>query len=658
MLFDFERAYDKVWRDALLWKLMKAGVSRTMVRWVQAWLANRMAWVKVDGVRSKSRKFQQGLPQGSVLSPLLFLVYINDLVEELAEGIQVSAFADDIAVWHTGRTARACRKRAQWATNVVERWSEEWLMRLSTAKCSVTLFSNDRRDVEMEGMEVRMAGQELKKEKKPCFLGVTYDVGMTFGKQVERAVGKAKQGVRLLRRLAGRDWGWRKELLRVTSMALVGSTLLYGSAAWGPWVAKSVWEKLERVQLEAARIVGGTLRSAPREAVLTEAGLSEVRRMAEGLWMAEYEKCLRATEEEPRREWGLRSERRRLKRKDWRSVARELLESVMPEEVARMRKEMGEAPWKTWQGVEWDIEERREKDEEENRRKALARLEEVKGAELTLYTDGSAMDGRRNGGAGIVVTKGEPSKPEKVEEVNIVAGRVASSFQAELYALVTALEWLREKAGEWRKAMVVSDSQAALRALAAGGGGWLPEILARGRRIGRELGNMGKEMVFVWVPGHCGLIGNEWADAAAGQANSGDQSECECLYESVKRVWKRREGRREWVHDRCRKVYGEGMRSEEEKEWTREEAVSMARFRSGHSMELNSYRKRIGLEERGECRRCGEEEETLEHVVECVAGGRKRLELNVEFLSDLCCRPRGALAYWRWWRRVRLKPRE
>ena len=247
MLYDLYRAYDRVWRDGLLFKLASVGVSHTMVRWVQVWLSNRLAWVKCDGVRSKARLFQQGLPQGSVLSPLLFLVFVNDLVESLAERVEVSAFADDLAVWHTARTVEEGRERLQWAAGRVERWCEEWAMTVSVGKCSVTLLSNDRRDREMTGLEIQLSGREVQKEQFPCFLGVVFDASFTFRRQVDKVVQKAEKGVRLLRRLAGSDWGWGKSLLRVTSLAVVRAVLLYGSAAWAPWVAPSVWERVERV---------------------------------------------------------------------------------------------------------------------------------------------------------------------------------------------------------------------------------------------------------------------------------------------------------------------------------------------------------------------------------------------------------------------------
>ena len=119
---------------------------------------------------------------------------------------------------------------------------------------------------------------------------------------------------------------------------------------------------------------------------------------------------------------------------------------------------------------------------------------------------------------------------------------------------------------------------------------------------------------------------------------------------------RREKGKRTWKHPRCEAVYGEGHRRELERYRSKEEEVSMARLWSGLFLELAGYRKRIGLEESGTCRRCGEEEEEVGHVRECMAGEQKKRMLGLTDLSDLCCRLREALMYWKCWRRVRLKP--
>ena len=68
---------------------------------------------------------------------------------------------------------------------------------------------------------------------------------------------------------------------------------MFGSSAWGPWLSASGWQRLERGQLEAARGICGMLRSSPREAVLAECGLPELRRVAEVRWVLELDKCKR-----------------------------------------------------------------------------------------------------------------------------------------------------------------------------------------------------------------------------------------------------------------------------------------------------------------------------------------------------------------------------
>lgn len=80
-----------------------------------------------------------------------------------------------------------------------------------------------------------MVGREFVMEKLPCFLGITlYDVGLRFQEQVEKMVKKAKKSVRVLRSLSLREWGWCRDLLRTTCIALVRAVLLSDSAAWAP----------------------------------------------------------------------------------------------------------------------------------------------------------------------------------------------------------------------------------------------------------------------------------------------------------------------------------------------------------------------------------------------------------------------------------------
>lgn len=107
----------------------------------------------------------------------------------------------------------------------------DWLMTVAVSKCTVTLLSNDVCDREMRELSIWLNERELRREK-------SHDSWRRPTTWCSPGAG-GRGGVRLLRCLTGCDWGWCKKLLRKTDVALVRSVLLYGSAAWAPWVSET-----------------------------------------------------------------------------------------------------------------------------------------------------------------------------------------------------------------------------------------------------------------------------------------------------------------------------------------------------------------------------------------------------------------------------------
>ena len=208
---DLQRAFDKMWIDGLIIKLMRNGVANNMLKWIQSYLFNRRARVSLDQLSSRKILLRQGVPQGGVLTPTLFLVFINDLVSELPRGVKAALYADDLVLWCKEEHARTANYRIQQAIDQLTAWTEDWCVTVNKDKSSAPLFPLSPKK---QARLIKIGTHTLKEEDKAIYLGVTFDKRLTWKPHTLRTEGKARKKLVIMRKLAGTTWGANEQILK------------------------------------------------------------------------------------------------------------------------------------------------------------------------------------------------------------------------------------------------------------------------------------------------------------------------------------------------------------------------------------------------------------------------------------------------------------
>ena len=298
VLLDFSKAYDTVWRERLLTTMLDRGIPSQYVQWLFAFLQNRQANVRFNGTLSKTKKMCQGLPQGSVLAPILFLFYINELAAFLPDDVLISMYADDVSILATSKTLEDAEQLAQKAVDAVVTWSTKWKLNLNGTKSEAAFFSRSTTD-SIWTPTIKIAGRTIKHELFPRLLGVTLDKQLIFNKHVEIITDKATGKMRMLGAISHSSWGWRKQDLRKVYLAHIQSILTFASSSWQPALSDSTMHKLEVKQNQALRMITGQARSSPTEAIRNEAGVRSIQATANANCLCSMEKALRLPTNHP-----------------------------------------------------------------------------------------------------------------------------------------------------------------------------------------------------------------------------------------------------------------------------------------------------------------------------------------------------------------------
>ena len=187
VLLDFSKAFDKVNHLKLLFKLSQHGVKGNTLNWIRSFLLGRTQALVLEGERSAEAPVTSGVPQGSVLGPLLFLLYINDLPQNIQS--QVRLFADDTAVYLTV-TSSEDANTLQADLGTLQEWERTWDMEFNPSKCQVLHITRSRQPLQSQ---YTLHGQFLESVDSAKYLGVNITQDLNWNHHINEITGKANR---------------------------------------------------------------------------------------------------------------------------------------------------------------------------------------------------------------------------------------------------------------------------------------------------------------------------------------------------------------------------------------------------------------------------------------------------------------------------------
>ena len=249
LFLDAEAAFDKAWHDGIRHKLFHLGLPHRLIRLISSFLTNRSLTVKVGEKFSTAVQMEAGTPQGSSLSPLLYIILVNDIPKEVTTSASLSQFADDIALWSSAYTHRAVINKLQRSINMLEGWCRRWRIKLNASKSNLLIISRLLRK-KSEDSSVMLFDDIVTPVQHGKFLGIEIDDRLSFNKHFDERVKKAKSRLNLFTMLS-RGGVDNATMIRLYK-TYVRPLFEYGSVATIALNAKNIY-KYQKVQNEYLR---------------------------------------------------------------------------------------------------------------------------------------------------------------------------------------------------------------------------------------------------------------------------------------------------------------------------------------------------------------------------------------------------------------------
>jgi ribonuclease HI len=470
-----------------------------------------------------------GVPQGSVVAPILFSIMLHDIELEVGKpGLFISLFADDLAVWLdcnslSKKGRQLWLKKYQAVINTIQNYMKSNGFELSPEKTSLMVFTRNFRS--RKYFYITLCNQKIEYSVTTKFLGVVIHQNLSWDPHIQHLVSKARKGVSVIKLLCGVTWVTPKSLIHLTQ-ALVRSRLCYGHEATFT-KTENQWLTLERIELRAIKAALGVSSYAVNDLVYQNIGWLPLRDQCEILTAKFQVRALLSpnkvqsvlskdfSSNEDSHRQRLLVDKPQIHRLT--TPISSYTKDLFDPSAFLLADSMSSAsnfPYWRYKNATYDTSycEKYAKGQNPHIISSLAKekINTQYSDYLKYYTDGSKLESGDTGCAFVV--------PDLHVHEMYKLNHGASIFSAELYAIYRACRHINSLTTIPKRIVILSDSKSVLDALARGGTKTRHSLQCNVLNLINSILSKDIELNFMWIPSHSGIHGNDLADNVAKNA--------------------------------------------------------------------------------------------------------------------------------------------
>jgi ribonuclease HI len=622
ILMDVSGAFNNVHHARLVHNMRKRKIPTEITKWVSSFLSDRTTYMRFNGITTNSIPTPTGIPQGSPLSPILYVLYNSDLLDLPKGRKQLGlGFIDDILYGVQNKTATVNAAELEQLLTKTEQWRRQHGAQFEKSKYMLIHFSRSA-SAKLEAA-VTTEGTMIQPCSEAKYLGVTFDQKLKFRSHIDNIVAKGTKYALAIAGIAKSHWGPSFKHLRQLFTAVAAPRIDYAAIIWhrpqdtrtAPTTAQL--QALSSVQGRIMRAITGCFRTTAIAAMEHETALPPPQWRLSSKILRTVTRMATTATNHPIHAWITRAAKHG--GPPYLSNIENLIKHY-PQYIQPGLEHISPYLRPPWWSFPASIE-----ISPLNKDKAAKahqqRLQQMSSKELVVYTDGSGQNGHLGAAMHsptISLTKGQYVGTDNTHNV----------YGAELTAIQMAIKLFEEKIDEYSNMYIFVDSQSAIQAVASpkrqSGQYIVKKILDAIDRIQESKPTC--NIHIEWVPGHKSITGNEQADQAAKAVAIPNtlphtpkmrSAQYRSIQSMAKTNWETewRTGRENAKRLRCMsqhpdttsgpKLYGTLQQ--------RKHVVWISRLRTGHC-HLNEYLHRFNIIESAECE-CGAEKETVKHYL-------------------------------------------